>query len=285
MKNIFLFSVGIFLFTENIFPQSQGPNNPATANFAANGCLSCPGSEWNNYNNILVADGQDADVGLPAYPMCFQNICYYSRALLAENFNFSVPFSATITGVMAEVICRTSGGTVNDTVVRLLSSGQQVGNNNVPGSSPWSAATTLITYGSSSDLWGYTLTPDSVNQPGFGLSIMVTNSSSSVGNAFVDHVRMTIFYSLSTGVFSQTRILNNSPFWFSETENVLLFNDAVRQSFFSLSVVDVIGREICSFVSPSPGQEKYFLPYLTQGIYFAVLHSANKSAALKFAVR
>jgi len=285
MKTILLYSIGILLFAENICAQSQGPNSPATANFSANGCLSCPGSEWNNYNNIMVADGQEADVGLPAFPMCFQSVCYYSRALLAENFNFSVPISGIITGVMAEVICRTSGGIVNDTIVRLISSGQQAGNNNVPGSSPWLSTATVVTYGSSSDLWGYTLSPDTVNQPGFGLSIMVKNSSSSIGNAFVDHVRMTVFYSLSTGVFSQTRISNNAPFWFSEIENALIFNDDVKQSSLSVSITDVTGREICFFVSSSSGKEKYFLPYLTKGIYFAVFHSENKTSTLKFAVR
>ncbi|HLG33462.1 MAG TPA: T9SS type A sorting domain-containing protein [Bacteroidia bacterium] len=283
MKNILLIAGVSFLLTENIFSQSQGPNSPATASYSALGCLACPGSEWNNYNNIQIADGQNAEVELRDFPFCFQTACFYSRYLIAKNFGFAIPAGASVDGVLAAVSCRNAFGGINDTIVQLLSANQPAGNNNSPGNLPWSPLTSVIFYGDTNDLWGLPLTPDSVNDTDFGIAVMVRNSSASPDTAFVDHVQMTVYYSLPTGTFSQTRIIGISTVHYSQDENALLLSKDALHDINLVSVTDITGKEICFFV-PAAGQQKLFLPVLTNGVYFAIVKTYEKTIVQKFAV-
>src|SRR6185503_9957784 len=98
-----IISVVLFvLLSAKVFGQLsyEGPNNPATVvqvpSFA---CLSCPGAGWMNADSVMDADGIVAGVGFNMYPNCFQSTCFYSRALVAETFKFTIPLSATITGI------------------------------------------------------------------------------------------------------------------------------------------------------------------------------------------
>ena len=68
--------------------QVQGPNNPGTVIIANLACLSCPGSIFNNYNNVKLNDNVNAAVFLSQTTFCFQSQCYYTRNLLASNFGF-----------------------------------------------------------------------------------------------------------------------------------------------------------------------------------------------------
>src|SRR5258705_9274952 len=151
MKTLFLFF--IVLLSSNVFGQSQGPNSPITASYSAIGCLACPGAEWDNYTNITMADGAYADVSLNAFPNCFQTTCYYSRYLMASNFGFTIPASATITGVKAEILRMTSTSpNVKDTIVQIFTSGN-FGTNHAD-STAWTPSPVNITYGDSMDVWG-----------------------------------------------------------------------------------------------------------------------------------
>jgi hypothetical protein len=247
------------------------------------GCLSCPGGEWNNYNNIMAPDGQNAEVTLNYFPFCFQSMCYYSRYLMAQNFGFTIPAGASVDGVVAEVICRSALGGINDTIVKLLSANQPAGNNNSPGNLPWTTLTTVITYGDTNNLWGLSLTPDSVNDSAFGIAIMVRNSSASPDTALVDNVRLTVYYSLATGTFSQTKTSGAGAAYFSPEDNALLISENIFPRIDFVTVTDIQGKIICAFNPPAINQ-KYFLPVMTNGIYFAIVRTNEKTVALKFAV-
>src|SRR5690349_20037214 len=115
----------------------------------------------------MAADSNYATVGLTAFPNCFQVACYYSRYLIAKNFGFTIPASATITGIQAEIL-RMSATSPNfkDTIVQIFTQGNY-GTNHAD-TSLWTPSPVSITYGSSTDLWGMALTPDSVNSANFG---------------------------------------------------------------------------------------------------------------------
>src|SRR5258706_14184504 len=42
-------------------------------------CLACPGTDWNNLENITMADGYLATTGVSSNGFCFMSTCYYNR--------------------------------------------------------------------------------------------------------------------------------------------------------------------------------------------------------------
>ena len=285
MKKILLLSSAVLFCMKNISAQSEEPNNPAFASYSLIGCLACPGGEWSNYNNIMLPDAMYADVQLAGFPLCFQTTCFYSRYLMAANFGFSIPAGAAINGVKAEMLRMTNASpAIGDTIVQIFTPGFLGTNHASP--MPWTPAPVYITYGDSIDLWGLSLSADTVNLPGFGFRVMIRNgsSSTSLSPSSVDHIRMTVYYSLPTGEFSQTRTANNFSVYYDGKENSLVLFSAAVKKINSVSVIDLTGREIYSSASPDAAQRKFFLPDLVPGVYFAVVRADEKTTALKFAV-
>jgi hypothetical protein len=123
-----------------------------------------------------------------------------SQLLRASNFGFSIPSTATILGVTVEV--ERSAANANrhfDDTIKLLKAGTEAGTNQSAGAAiPTTKA--FATYGSSSSLWGTTLTPTDVNDSGFGLSFKINRNSSQTTTTSVFRVRITVEYSTSTYV-------------------------------------------------------------------------------------
>jgi type IX secretion system substrate protein len=278
-----LFLLFMALISNYVLGQSQGPDSPASASYSVIGCLSCPGAEWSNWNNIMTADGIYADVSLNAFPNCFQTSCYYSRYLIASNFGFTVPASATISGVKAEII-RLSSASPNgkDTIVEIFTPGN-FGTNHAS-SLLWTPSTTVITYGDSTDVWGLTLTPDSVNDVSFGFRIMIRNGSPVITSApsSVDHVQMTVYYSLPTGTFSQTRIVNDITLFPNPATNQFTIYD-LRFTISNIEVYNMLGEKIFSEpVTRNQQPVTVNVSALTPGIYFAVIDTGKEKIKRKF---
>lgn len=122
-----------------------------------------------------------------------------SQLLRASNFGFSVPSGATITGVTVEI--ERSAVNANrhfDDTVKLLKAGSEVGSNQSTGVAiPTTKA--FATYGSSSSLWGTTLTDSEVNNSGFGVSFKINRNSSQTTTTSVFRVRITVEYTQGRG--------------------------------------------------------------------------------------
>lgn len=123
--------------------------------------------------------------------------------LKATAFGFSVPAGSTINGVVVEVKQSTFPGVgtgVDDSVVKLVVGGVVSGTNKSAGAS-WPAPPTYASYGGSSDLWGNALSPADVNASNFGvvLSAQVYDGGGLGNTGYVDHVRMTVYYTPPTG--------------------------------------------------------------------------------------
>lgn len=139
------------------------------------------------------------------------NATYTTSSLLGNDTHylkcldggFSIPAGATITGVVVEVDVRDTTGQVTDKVVSLVKGGTVSGDNKFDGAA-WSAADTIHTYGTSTDLWGLSLTPADVNSSTFGVVFQAENTGS-IASAQVDYVRMTVHYNLPP--FSQSVII------------------------------------------------------------------------------
>jgi hypothetical protein len=129
---------------------------------------------WTNPGNITSDNAADATAAVP------------TDYLLASNFGFSIPLTATILGVTVRVEASETGtGTSNyvpqlmsDTTPTLIGSAKTAVT--VSGTTPTVAAS-----GSATDLWGATLTPDIVNGSGFGVAIWSTDSTNTLAIDFI----------------------------------------------------------------------------------------------------
>lgn len=123
-----------------------------------------------------------------------------SNYLVANDFGFSIPSNAVITGITATVEKGSSlnfnGGT-RDAVVQLTKAGVNTGDNkaNLVSSYPV-LSDTVSTYGSPTDLWGTTWTPAEINDAQFGLAFAVSkpNAAGLPHLARVDHIDVRVSY-------------------------------------------------------------------------------------------
>lgn len=119
--------------------------------------------------------------------------------LVIQNFGFTIPVSAVICGINVEKEGNGGsigiGGDIVDNSVRLVVGGVISGNNKATGTS-WPLTKAYSSYGSSSDLWGLTLTPTDINSSSFGVAISarITSGISVLPFASVDYVRVTVSY-------------------------------------------------------------------------------------------
>ncbi len=185
-----------FLFaTVQIFAQVAGPNNPANSTQSADGCLSCPGTEWINFYGAQYDDGLYSVTNLNVAGFCFQSICYYSRALWVSDFGFSIPSTANIDGIVVDV--KRSAAYLNsvmDSTVRLTYGNFFVGDNK-KSLLPWDTANTYTSYGDTNDLWNYPWTSTLLNSDSFGVALKIYNITNAQQTAGVDHIRVTVYYS------------------------------------------------------------------------------------------
>ena len=182
--------------------QTKKPNAGASANDA---CLACLGTSWSDADNVKKKDGNFASTTLLNSGFCFQSVCYYSRGLMAYDFNFSIPPAAIISGVRAQVIRKAAAAnSAYDYAIQLLVSNLPAGNNK-KAPVAWPVIASPKSYGGPSDTWGLTLTSGQVNSSDFGFWLQVQNGTSNNSlEADVDFVRMTVFYSLNQREYSQT---------------------------------------------------------------------------------
>lgn len=160
-----------------------GPASGATfADDAAVGTIA-----WTSPGNAVASDDSRATAAL--------TISTTSHYLKATNFGFAIPAAATITGIFVEVENSEAGGagTVRDSSVRIVKGGVISGNNRAI-AIDWSPVDSYVPY--SSDLWGLSWTPADINATDFGVAISAFETGSGSETARIDHIRITVAYSL-----------------------------------------------------------------------------------------
>ncbi len=130
---------------------------------------------------------------------------YYTGILTANIFGFSIP-NYPITGIKVEINKKQSGTGIKDYVVQLVKGGSQVGANYAQKTIEWPSSDTYVTYGGDGDTWGTTWTSSDVNSTNFGIAIQAKNTGGSYPNAYIDHVKITIYYNSAN---SQTLCLTS----------------------------------------------------------------------------
>jgi len=151
---------------------------------------------WSTPTNVFADDAATANVTQATFDSPDQ-----TEVLKVSGFDFSsIPDDATIDGVTARINAwfRAGQGTGSLDLCQLLNvSGAKVGTNQC--ATPvvlTSTTTTVITKGSTSDLWGNALTPAWVKDPDFGiaLGILATAANADVD---IDYVTLEVQYTPS----------------------------------------------------------------------------------------
>lgn len=165
---------------------SQGPNSPGTgADDGSIGTVS-----WANPGMITADDSSDATASIVT-----SQVTHY---LVASGFGFSIPSTATISGILTTwKYKRGIGGTPIDSTVRMFSGVSLIGSNYAT-NNPLNITYTYVDYGGAADLWGTTWSPDGthpVNDPQFGSVISFTAGAlDPLTLISVDYCRIAITY-------------------------------------------------------------------------------------------
>ena len=141
---------------------------------------------WSNPGRITANDGSSASLGLIPPQQ--------SQYLTGTGLGFSVSSYATITGIELGVYGNVVAGASQ--IVGLTKNGTTQAGSTKTGSQ--GGTLSLVTYGSSSDLWGTTWTPSEVNASTFGGFYRFANFSSGMKIANVDYVQVNVYYTLPT---------------------------------------------------------------------------------------
>ena len=164
---------------------------------------------WSNPTNALTSNS--------VYASCNVGNGNQSQYLYLNNFFGSapIPTAAVIDGIRVK-LRKYATGTVTDSRVQLNYGNNSQGNSKTI-SGNWPTTATTYTYGTSTDLWGATLTPSVVNSPSFGIRVRV-NGNSNNAIAYVDFASMIIDYHVGSNAYCDN--VNNAGFSVSGYSNV-----------------------------------------------------------------
>ncbi|MEK9135317.1 MAG: hypothetical protein AAB451_03430 [Patescibacteria group bacterium] len=201
---------GIFVVSkeQQIISSVVGPNN--AGQFIND--VSCGSASWTNPQNAGSPDVQYATVPVNAsWPDENTGISTPnpSSCLKSTSFGFSIPSNATIGGILVEVKQRTDNtyygqSMVQESIIQLVKNGARGGQNRAGGAFyPFTETPPYVVYGSPDDLWGIPWTPADINSLNFGVAIAAQGTAWwYVFNAMIDNIRITVYYSVPTGIFS-----------------------------------------------------------------------------------
>lgn len=186
---------------------SEGPNLP----YQMVNDTSIGGLAWNSPSSAMGSDNAYAGAGISTTP---------TNYLRATGFHFDIPTSAVIQGIVVEweksrmyyapppmpYMPNMMDGIPADNSVRLVKGGAVVGDDKAKPEG-WGTTDAFASYGSATDLWGATWTPEDINSTmealtdiNFGTVLSARKLSGTyTAPTQVDSVRMTVYYKYLAG--------------------------------------------------------------------------------------
>jgi hypothetical protein len=187
LKLLLSFLIVTFISTIKIYGQTAGPNSAGTgANIVAGGAT------WTNPTGVTANDGNKAQSTISFFGA--------SDALVATNFGFSIPLTATIDSIGVSIEKSASSGfvVVFDLTIQLTKDGTTTVGTDQSQAGTWPTSDTYYNYGDTT--WGDTWTPADINASTFGVYIRAFMLSFGTVTAYVDHVTITVFYTIPTPI-------------------------------------------------------------------------------------
>ncbi len=157
---------------------------------------SAGSTAWTNPGNAASDDGSYATAGMAGATT--------TQYLKATNFGFSLPGGSTVNGIGVAINRKGTLTRNSDSELRLVVGGSVSGDDKASATT-WTTSDATATYGGSSDLWGLSLSDTDINSSDFGVALRA--QSSNTANASVDHITITVYYTLYAGgdVIKQVR--------------------------------------------------------------------------------
>lgn len=175
---------------------ASGPNSPAASASVASGggdlAFNAPANVYTSNNSYTTAS---------TLISLFNG---NTASLQATNFNFSIPATAVICGIEAEVEKSATNigfifileSYVTDLNVQLIKGGSTIGTNHAK-SAHWSSTDGYASYGGSSDDWGAgAMLATDINASNFGISFSarINDLAGLMPVVRIDHIRLTVYY-------------------------------------------------------------------------------------------
>lgn len=258
---------------------NSGENVPSLA------CLACAGTEWNDLTNIKAEDDLVATTVVFPAGNCFMSFCSYSRYLYASHFNFDIPADAVIDSIFVDILRAAHvQNALMDSTVRLVKKGTLVGDN-LRAQGFWPTTLSYQSYGHDDPLWGTSWLPSELNDTATGVSLKVMNLTSSNVQADVDHIRMTVHYSSSTGTYSVTSSPSDLE-WINSSTGIDMNIYTSSPVLCNSKVYNILGQVVNSlnFGRTLRGQNHFYCSteFFQPGIYFIVVDVGGKLFTRKF---
>jgi hypothetical protein len=164
------------------------PTSVKTSSFSA-GDL-----DWSSAEQILTNDGAGANITAAAFDL---NVNSYR--LKAKGFVMPAGLSAgaTINGVIARIEGWNNTSVMLVSVNLLDNLGAVAGDTKAGLSNSFSTVTTIVSMGTSTDLWGNVLTPSWLGSSAFGIGLRLKATSNNC-DTWIDYVTLEIIYDVST---------------------------------------------------------------------------------------
>ena len=178
--------------------QTNSPGSVASVAEAPYDAFKCG---WLNPGNAAASDGAYASITDKKFDTGAN-----SHVLYATGFGFTIPLTATITGIELHYERYYSAGGISDALVQIVKGGTRGGDNKSTGSA-WNGTDTVVTFGGAADLWGQTWTPAEINAGDFGIAVAATATSDD-SDAHIDHLSIVVHY--STNVVTAPSVDNDS---------------------------------------------------------------------------
>jgi hypothetical protein len=160
----------------------EGPNSPGTV--ASDNAVGT--KAWSNPSNAKASDDSRASAEI--------NTEAVSEYLKATNFEFAIPESSTVVGILVEVEKQSNSGLCHDYRARIVKGGT-IGSTDRSSAAEWpKGVDAYVSYGSDTDLWGETWAPADINGATFGFAISAKGGVAGLTTAYVDHIRITAYY-------------------------------------------------------------------------------------------
>lgn len=172
--------------TRVVYAGNAGPTNCGTGiDDSSTGSVS-----WTTPGNACTSSQTTTATGVTS-----SSVSHY---LKVTNFGFSIPTGSTIKGIQVTVTRSTTANKGNraiDNAARIVKGGS-ISSTDRSNTSNW--ATSPVTYGSTSDLWGETWTVADINASTFGFALSAKSTGTNTVNATVDaFVAITVTYNES----------------------------------------------------------------------------------------
>lgn len=174
----------VFAICLIVYASSDGPSDGATVSTSPYGT----NNSWSNPTNVTNSDD--------AYAVASVDDGESSDYLTVTNFGFAISSGVVIDGIEVTVEKKGQSSKIKDASVMLIVGGVITGDDKATTPS-WSGSDFHDTYGSSSDMWGLSLTDADINSSNFGIAFALAKSSNGGGakQGSVDNIQITIHYS------------------------------------------------------------------------------------------